>query len=189
MGQSHYAVNSQLTIWSNGYQLALINPNFCLFTMDRTDIRENLFQWVGPIGTNTTWFYTKNGSDITITSIEDAKNLPSICTVNSWFSTQYLQKLGFSNLVTDSYPDFLTEKLINGEVSAFVCSDVTFPDILKQAGYESHNVIPAISLMSSDFYIGFSNSTSKTIVDQWQSTFNAIKLDGTYNAIHQKWFP
>jgi polar amino acid transport system substrate-binding protein len=50
-------------------------------------------------------------------------------------------------------------------------------------------VNPAFPLMSSDFYIGFSNATSKTIVDHWQTTFNAIKLDGTYDAIHQKWFP
>jgi polar amino acid transport system substrate-binding protein len=97
--------------------------------------------------------------------------------------------LGFKNLVLDSDPEVLAEKLMKGEISAFVCSDVTFPDILKQAGYESPNVNPTFSLMSSDFYIGFSNTTSKTIVDQWQSTFNAIKLDGTYDAIHQKWFP
>lgn len=43
--------------------------------------------------------------------------------------------------------------------------------------------------MASDFYIAFSKNTSPAIVSQWQSALDEIKLDGTYDAIHQKWFP
>jgi ABC-type amino acid transport substrate-binding protein len=81
----------KISTWNNGYDLALINPNFCLFTMDRTPLRENLFHWVGPIGTNTTYFYTLSGSGITINSIEDAMQLASVGTVSSWFSDQHLR--------------------------------------------------------------------------------------------------
>lgn len=186
MNHDYYRIN--LSAWSNGYQLALDNPNFCLYTMDRTEIREDLFQWVGPIGANTTWFYTKNGSGISISSINDAKNLASIGTVNSWFSTQYLQEMGFSNLVYESDPEVLAQKLLNGELDAFVCTDITFPDILVQLGYNYADVEPAFSLMSSDFYIAFSKTTSPAIVSKWQSALDALKLDGTYDAIHLKWF-
>lgn len=178
-----------LSSWSNGYQLALNNPNFCLYTMDRTEIRENLFQWVGPIGTNTTWFYTKNGSDIVIESIDDAKNLSSVGTISSWFSAQYLQEKGFTNLVYESNPEVMAEKLIAGQVDAFVCTDITFPNILEKLGYTYNEVKPSFSLMASDFYIAFSQNTSPDIVNQWQSTLDNIKEDGTYNSIHNKWFP
>ncbi|MDD4646458.1 MAG: transporter substrate-binding domain-containing protein, partial [Bacteroidales bacterium] len=83
MQRNQVFADIKLTSWNNGYELALDNPNVCLFTMDRTPIRENLFQWVGPIGTNTTWFYTKAGSGITLTSLADAKNLSSVGTVTS----------------------------------------------------------------------------------------------------------
>jgi ABC-type amino acid transport substrate-binding protein len=179
----------QLSSWSNGYQLALINPNFCLFTMDWTTIRENLFQWVGPIGTNKTWFYTKSGSGITIASLDDAKKLTSIGAVNSWFSTQYLIQQGFDNLVNDNQPVALAEKLMKGEIDAFVCSDVTFPDILRDAGYNYSGVTPSFSFMSSDYYIAFSNSTPTELVNKWQLSLEAMKNDGIYNSIHQKWFP
>jgi len=179
----------KLSSWSNGYELALHNPNVCLFTMDRTEIRDTLFQWVGPIGTNTTWFYTKSGSGISITSLEDAKNLGSIGTVNSWFSDQYLRNLGFTNLVSDSDPSVLTEKLMQGEIDAFVCSSVTFPAILEGVGYQYTQVVPSFSLMSSDYYIAFSKNTAASIVNQWQTTLDAIKQDGTYTAIVQKWLP
>ncbi|MGV8094180.1 MAG: substrate-binding periplasmic protein [Mangrovibacterium sp.] len=185
--QIYYEIN--LSSWSNGYQLALNHPNFCLFTMDRTEIRENLFQWVGPIGTNTTWFYTKTGSGISISSMADARNLGSIGTVSSWFSTQYLQNQGFTNLVYDSDPNVLTEKLMKGQLDAFVCTDITFPDILAELGYDYSEVKSAFSLMSSDFYIAFSKTTSTGTVAQWQSALQAINNDGTLDAIKQKWFP
>lgn len=179
----------KLSTWSNGYELALHNPNFCLFTMDRTEIREDLFQWVGPIGTNATFFYTRAGSGISISSLADAMNLTAVGTVSSWYSDQYLRELGFTNLVSDSEPGSMTKKLMAGDIDAFVCSAITFPTILKDQGYAYDLVAEAFTLMSSDFYIAFSRNTPATIVNQWQSTLDAMQQDGTYDAIHQKWFP
>ncbi|MDA3943039.1 MAG: transporter substrate-binding domain-containing protein [Bacteroidetes bacterium] len=179
----------KLSTWSNGYELALHNPNFCLFTMDRTEIRENLFQWVGPIGTNATYFYTKAGSGISINSMEDARNLGSVGTVSSWFSDQYLRDLGFTNLVSEEDPGAMTQKLMLGEVDAFVCSEVTFPTILREQGFEYEQIVPAFTLMSSDYYVSFSKSTDESFVSQWQTTLDAMKADGTYAAIYSRWFP
>jgi len=177
----------KLSLWSNGYEMALNNPNFCLFTMDRTDLRKDLFKWVGPIGTNTTYFYTRAGSGITITSLDDAKKLESVGTVNSWFSDQHLRSLGFTNLVSDGSPAVMTKMLVSGEIDAFVCTSVTFPEILKDAGYQYSMVSPAFALMSSDYYIAFSNNTPDSVVKQWQDALDATKKDGTYQAIYSKW--
>jgi len=184
--QSFYPI--QLSLWSNGYELALNNPNFCLFTMDRTELRENLFHWVGPIGSNITHFYVLAGSGITINSIEEARALTTVGTVSSWFSDQYLRNLGFTNLVSDSDPAVMTEKLMSGEVQAFVVTNVTFPSILRSLGYQYSQVTPAFDLMSSDYYVAFSKNTSPATVQQWQQALDAAKQDGTYEAIYQKWF-
>lgn len=178
-----------LSAWSNGYELALNNPNFCLFTMDRTPIRESLFRWVGPIGTNTTWFYVTKKSGVTLKSLEDAKKLAAVGTVSSWFSDQHLRQLGFSNLSSGKDPVSMAKKLMAGEIDAFVCSGVTFPDILTEAGYRYEEVVPALSLMSSDYYISFSKSTDNAVVQQWQTTFDAMVADGTVAAIRKRWFP
>lgn len=178
----------RLTLWNIGYELALHNPNVCLFTMDRTPNRESLFQWVGPVGSNVTWFYTKAGSGISIHSVDDARALARVGTVSSWFSTQHLASLGFTNLVSDPDPVVMTKKLMKGEVDAFVCSGVTFPDILHDAGFRISDVIQAWSLMSSDYYIAFSLNTSATMVGKWQSALLAMKADGTYQEIARKWF-
>ncbi|MFH0735380.1 MAG: transporter substrate-binding domain-containing protein [bacterium] len=177
-----------LSLWSNGYSMIQYNPNFCLFTMERTPARETLFQWVGPLGTNSTYFFTKAGSGITISSIDNAKNLSKVGTVTSWFSDEYLRELGFNNLVSNSDPAVMTKKLMLGEIDAFVCSAVTFPDILKGLGYQYNQVVPSLELMSSDYYIAFSKNTPVGLVSMWQNALDAIKHDGSYNAIYNKWF-
>ncbi len=187
MKRNRVFIDIKLSSWSTGYDLALNNPNVCLFTMDRTDLRENLFQWVGPIGTNTTWFYTKTGAGIRISSLEDARSLTRVGAVNSWFSAQYLQNLGFTNLVLNNDPSELTKKLMTGEIDAFVCSGVTFPDIMKDAGYHYTEAFPSFRLMASDYYIAFSLKTPETVVNLWQTALSALKADGTYEAISQKW--
>lgn len=179
----------KLSLWSNGYNLALHQPNFCLFTMDRTPIREDLFQWVGPIGTNTTFFYIKNGSGITIDKLEDARALNSVGTVSSWFSDQYLRELGFTNLNAQDDPASMIELLMNGEIDAAVCTNVTIADILDDAGYQYDMISPIFDLLSSDYYIAFSKSTHPTIVMQWQQAVDQAKADGTYQSIYSKWFP
>lgn len=178
----------QLSLWSNGYEMALNNPNFCLFTMDRTELRDTLFHWVGPIGSNITYFYVLENSAITINSLDDARALTSVGTVSSWFSDQYLRDLGFTNLVSDSDPVVMTSKLMAGEVQAFVCTNVTFPSILRSLGFQYSQVKPAFALMSSDYYIAFSKGTSPGVVQQWQDALDAAKQDGAYDAIYLKWF-
>lgn len=179
----------KLSTWRNGYELALNNPNFILYTMDRTEIRENLFQWVGPIGTNATFFYTRADSGTEIHSIEDAMALNAVGTVSSWYSDQVLREMGFTNLVSDNNPAAMTLKLMEGKIDAFVCSGVTFPTILAEQGFEYHEVNEAFTLMSSDFYIAISRGTPVSVVDQWQDALEAMKQDGTYEAIQRKWFP
>ncbi|MEZ5104627.1 MAG: transporter substrate-binding domain-containing protein [Draconibacterium sp.] len=179
----------KLSTWTNGYQLALNNPDFCLFTMDRTELRENLFQWVGPIGTNATYFYTKAGSGISINSLDDARALTAVGVINSWFSGQYLSKQEFPNLVYESDPAVMVQRLMDGEVDAFVCTDVTFPEIVAASGFSYNQTTPEFKLMASDFYIAFSNYTPASTVVQWQNALDQMKSDGTYNAILSRWFP
>jgi len=188
MKKNNQFADIRLTLWSIGYDLAQTNPNFCLFTMDRTPGRDSLFQWVGPLGDNTTYFYTKSGSGITISSIDDAKNLTSVGTVNSWFSDQYLRSLGFNNLVSEGDPVVMTKKLMTGEIQAFVCSSVTFPDIVRESGFKYNQVVPSFALMSSDYYIAFSRNTPAAIVSKWQQALDGLKSDGTYEEIKRKWF-
>jgi len=68
-------IDIQLIPWNDGYGLALSEPDVILYSTFRTAEREELFQWVGPIGADEFLFYALEGSDITIRSLEDAKTV------------------------------------------------------------------------------------------------------------------
>ena len=96
--------NIRLTSWDEAYKVALSNPNVVLFSAERTEKREKLFQWVGPVGKNSAIFYAKKGSGIRMNSLEDAKKIAAIATTTNWFTEQYLKSKGFTNLVSSPLP-------------------------------------------------------------------------------------
>lgn len=66
--------------WARGYQATLSQPNTGLFVAMRTEEREQLFKWVGPIIVGVTSFYALKGSSLTIAAWKTpARSAPSPC--------------------------------------------------------------------------------------------------------------
>ncbi|OEU71116.1 MAG: hypothetical protein BA863_09845 [Desulfovibrio sp. S3730MH75] len=65
--------------WAQGYTMAQRQPNVALYSTTRTESRENLFKWVGPLATMKWVFFAKAGSGIKISSLDDAKKVGSTC--------------------------------------------------------------------------------------------------------------
>jgi polar amino acid transport system substrate-binding protein len=181
--------NIRLTSWDEAYGLALINPNVVLFSCERTEKREKLFQWVGPVGKNSSIFYAKKGSGIKLDSLEDARKVAAIGTVTSWFNEQDLKNRGFTNLVSSQLPADCVKKLMNGEVKLCVLTDITAGDIVKSAGYSMDDLEPVATLSSSYFYIALSLGTPKETVEKFKSALNGIKSDGTFEKIYLSYIP
>jgi len=179
----------RMTAWAGAYELALVNPNVVLFSTERTEQREDLFNWVGPLGHNITSFYSRKGSGITVQSLDEAKKIGAIGTTTGWFSEQYLQGQGFTNLVSSPLPSATVEKLINGEVDLAVFTDLTIPEILEEAGYTRGDIEPVFTIMTSYFYIAISLGTPQDTVYLWQDTLDAMKEDGTFEQIYETYVP
>ena len=181
--------NIRMAAWDNAYNMALINPNFVLYTMKRTPKRDELFYWIGPIGSNRTYFYAKKDSKIEINSLEDAKKVDKIATCSSWFSEQMLKDEGFNNLVSSPSPVKNVKQLAEGEVDLSIFTDVTIPMIAKEAGYSIDDFEPVFMVSKGDFYIAISKDTSEEIINEWKATFEEIYKDGTLQKIINKWLP
>jgi len=166
--RNNFPANIQMTPWSSAYAMALVNPNVLLFSAERTEPREKLFNWVGPLGQNTTIFYARKGAGISVKSLDDAKQIKAIGTTTEWFSEQYLQGQGFRNLKSSLLPSATIKKLMEGEVDLAVFTDITIPEIVKNAGYNWNDIEPVYVIMKSYFYIAVSLGTPVKTVSQWQ---------------------
>lgn len=181
--------NIRVLPWEEGYNLCLKNPNVVLFTMKRTELRENLFHWIGPIGSNNTIFYAKKGSGIQVKNMDDAKKVSKIATCSAWFSEQNLKDAGFTNLASSPVPTENVRQLVEGEVDLSIFTDITIPEIAIQAGYSIDDLEPVFTVSTGYFYIAISKTTPHSLVELWKQTFRAMYEDGTFKKIYDKWIP
>lgn len=188
MERTGYINKINLTLWNDGYAIAQYLPNSAIFATARTPERENMFQWVGPISTNRTFFYTLSGSGLEIQTIEQAKALNSIATPNGWFTHEFLLKNNFKNInATALTSEDAFKQLVNGEVEAVLLPEIDFKWLAETNKIPLSNLTQHLEAMDYNSYIAFSLSTPKSTVQQWQNILDQMKSDGTFSTIWNKW--
>lgn len=147
-----------------------------------------MFQWVGPISTNRTFFYTLSGSGLEIQTIEQAKALNSIATPNGWFTHEFLLKNNFKNInATALTSEDAFKQLVNGEVEAVLLPEIDFKWLAETNKIPLSNLTQHLEAMDYNSYIAFSLSTPKSTVQLWQNILDQMKSDGTFSTIWNKW--
>lgn len=178
----------QLVPWARGYKYLQTKPNVALFSTGRTDQRENLFKWVGPIVRIKWALYGKNETPVLI-SLDEAKKLKQIATVREDAREQLLKTKGFTNLHSVSKNDQSVKMVNKGRAEAFASSNLGYEKTISGAGLNSQDYHEIAVIKTIDLYIAFSKETSETLVEKWQKALDEMKKDGSFAKIYQKWFP
>jgi len=174
-----YINSINLTLWNDAYAIVQYLPNSALFATARTAERENMFQWVGPISPNKTYFYTLSTSGLSIETLEQAKALQSIGTPNGWFSHDFLINNNFQNIdATSLTTSEAFNQLINGEVQALLLPDTDVKWLADINEVSMSDLTQHIKALDFDSYIAFSLNTPASTVQQWQDQLDAMKADG-----------
>lgn len=179
--------NIEVVPWARGYTLALNQPNVALFSTTRLPQREKHFKWVGPLYTQIWGFYGKKGSDLKITSLEDAKKIDRIGTYHKDAKEQFLKKNGFVNLVSTNKNISNIRRLVEGNLDLWVSSDFNMPYLAKHAGVDPDQLELVYAFRSVNNYIAFSLQTPDNLIKTWQQTLDNIKSDGTYTTFCRKY--
>ncbi|MDG4867101.1 transporter substrate-binding domain-containing protein [Guyparkeria sp. 1SP6A2] len=179
----------RLTTWENAYRMATIHPDVVLFSAERTPEREDLFHWVGPVGSNKAILYAKVGTDLSLDDLDDAHEVDSIATTSNWFTEQYLRDEGFTNLKSQPEPVDAVRAVMDDEAALTILTDSTAPEIVEQAGYRMADLQPLLTVLTTDYYIAISKDTPESTVRQWREALDAIRDDGRLETIRQRYFP
>jgi polar amino acid transport system substrate-binding protein len=158
-----------------------------LFSTTRLPQRERLFHWVGPIYTQTWAFYGRKNSGLQIDSLEQARRVARIGTYLRDAKEQYLNSLGFENLVSANRNISNIRHLIDGDIDLWVSSDFNMPYQARQAGVDPGQLELLLAFRRVENYIAFSLETPLTVVRAWQHCLDEIKQDGTYAALMEKY--
>ena len=173
--------------WSEGYSLAQAGPRVALYSTGRTADRENLFRWVGPIGSFDYVFYARNGTTLSVNSLEAAKKAGSIAVVQDDARYQFLQQNNFTHLVTCDNDTGCLRDLMAGTADMWLGSSATSASVARDAGIDPAGFTALYEVRSVPLYIAFSPDTPDSDIARWQHALDSMKQDGTFAAIERSY--
>ncbi len=178
----------ELYPWARAYRTLLNKKNTILFSMTRTDKREELFKWAGPIFDNTTYLISKKSRSIELDNITSLKYY-KIGTILEDVSEDYIQQLGIdiNSLKRTSRSQNLIKMLVNDRIDIMACGWTAFVNDAKLAGVSSEDYEPIYIVDKSDVSFAFNIETSDHIVSMFQQSFNNIKKSGELEKIFTKY--
>ncbi|MDD2557578.1 MAG: transporter substrate-binding domain-containing protein [Desulfuromonadaceae bacterium] len=186
-----YQETIHLTTWVDGSDIVQYLPYSAYFTTVRTPEREESVQWVGPITAMHPGLYTLASKNLEIANLAAAKGLSAISTPYSWPSYLYLLDQGFTN-VDGSYHDNLQsfQGLLNGEVDATFIDAEAIDWLCEKTGTARAAIVLQFEEPAAyqEGWIAFSHTTPEATIKQWQASLDAMRADGTFAEIWQKWF-
>jgi len=183
MRRTNTSAKIEMMDWSSAYGLAQSGPTTVLYSTGRTPERENLFKWVGPIGTWSLTLYARADSNLSIAGLADARNAKTICVVEDDARHGFLLKNNFTNIMTVKRDEECAKKLAWNEVSLWMASSTSFRVVTAKAGVKTTDFRPVLAAGVNEIYVAFSPDTPDYIVSAWQESLNEMKRDGTFNSI------
>ena len=165
----------ELMQWSKGYDIVQNQPNTMIFSTGRIPFREQMFKWVGPIGFADEWFYAKRGSDLKISSLDDARKVKSIAVYKDDSNQLFLIEKGFTNLDVNENDVQCIKKLMDGKVDLWLGPSEGFPFLAYQAGVNPAEIEPLSYVRRTDWYLAFNRLTPDTTIEAWQKALDAMK--------------
>ncbi len=177
--------------WARAYTQALTRENVMIFTMARTEEREDKFNWIGKVGEKKMYFFKlKSRKDIELKSVEAAKRYMT-GVVNNDVSEMELLKRGFKhgeNLDKAVTEDVNVRKFFSKRVDLLLGAEEDTMYLCKKLKY-SYSEIQRLNVIVYDgeYYIAFSKETSEEIVEKFRRAFSELQKNGFYSKIRDKY--
>ncbi len=176
-----------LVPWVRGYKNVKSKPNQAIFTGSRNAARENIHHWIIHLTTRRSVFYAKKGSNLTISSIEDAKKY-RIGVLREGNREKYLKTRGFNRLQSINSEEQNIKKLFANRIELIFQSAIEAASNLKKINRKFDEIEPKFTVFQNDSYLMMSkNGTPMETVQRWQKAAKKMKSDGTFKKIAEKW--
>jgi len=174
----------KMRAWSYAYDWVQGRENHGLFCTARTDEREDLFQWVGPLASIKWTLFAAPDSDLSLNSLEDAREL-QIAGYKGDVMSEFLVKEGF-DVAMGLSGDVNTRRLMLGQAVLCVTDGLVGPLVAE----EEHGITglkPVLVFRETPMYLALSKDTDPAIVADLQKALDAARADGEIAAITQRY--
>jgi polar amino acid transport system substrate-binding protein len=176
--------------WARAYNLAQTTPGAAVFSTTRLALREPMFKWVGPLYSQQWGLYARKDRAIVIRDLQDARRIARIGTYRQDAKEQFLQELGFENLVSATTNAVNIRHLFDGSIDLWASSDFNMPYLVLQAGANPDDLVNVFTFQKVRNFIAFNRQTPASVITAWQQTLDDINSEGLYRRLYEElvWF-
>ena len=191
MGSQQGIKDVKLRSWAKSYAVAQKINNAMVFSTTRTESREPLFKWVGPIATATVGVVALKSKNIVIKKISDfnkyttgavLKDIGEILLLDAGVSKNNIQYVKGEDAINISF-----NKMKKNRIDMFAYNlNVAFANA-KMEGFDIEKYEIVYTLKVGYQYFAFNKKTDDKVIEKWQNALDSIKEDGTYDNIHSQY--
>jgi polar amino acid transport system substrate-binding protein len=174
----------KLLPWARGYKRVQTEPDTCLFSTTRSEDRERLFKWVGPVAPEAVGLVARKESNIRIDSVDDIEK-HKIGTIRDDVAEQYLINAGISVDKMQRVAETVSNirKLNRGRIDLWAYDENVAMWELRESGFNPADYESVYVLGSKNQYFACHKGTSDAVIQELQAALDALKADGEYEKI------
>jgi polar amino acid transport system substrate-binding protein len=166
----------QIMPWPRAYQEVQEKPGTVLFSMARTEQRENLFKWMGPIQELTIGLVAPKSKKIVINTPDDAKKY-RIGTIRDGAPEQLAITAGFDESLLDRIADPVLniKKLAADRIDMFAFNVPAIFYMMIQEGMNPDDYEVVFPLKKTALYYAFHKDTDAAVIEKMNQALADLK--------------
>lgn len=170
--------------WIRAYKIALETPNHGVYSTTRTEARETLFRWVGPL-VETNWvFLAKKARQIKITSLDDARPY-RIGGYSGDATALYLEREQGFTLHLTPFDAQNARKIARDRIDLWATGALLGPYLAQQEGVTGLEQV--FQFKQTIMSIAFHKTVPMATIDQLNRVLQQMRQDGTIAAMYQRY--
>lgn len=174
----------ELMAWAPAYDIALNQPNTALFSTTRTQAREHLFKWVGPLVPTRVVLLAKKDRNIRINTAQDISRYQTVG-IREDIGHQTLLQLGVpSKRVILAATNTEAAQLIErNRADLWAYEESVGRWLMEDLGYNASAYEPVYLLHEARLYIALHKSTDDAIINTLQASIDRLRASGEIDRI------
>jgi len=163
----------KLMPWARAYDITKKRRNTLLFSIFRTPFREDLFDWIGPVGTSNLVLLKKRS-----TTINPKRFKVSALRDSASMQTAIKSGVPDDNIIKLNTSDLGLNLLLLGRVDAWAISDRTARETIKEKGLDIKNFETYKILAQRDIYFALNKQTNPKIKKFFKERMQELQASG-----------
>ena len=162
----------QVMPWARIYNSGQLDQHIVIFSMYRTEEREDSFKWVGPIVKGRLSLFGLRSRHLKIESLKDMEGR-KIASLRDIAAATKLLRAGFP-LIYASRVEHAIQLLESGRVDALALDEFKFRQTLAAMGASPDDFETILVLSEDSLYYAFSLDTSDELIQRFQQALDKI---------------